>query len=296
LEVEVDCSHIDVKEYRELISELQDLLNIIDEKHSVRGIRTRYKRVNIEERKKRIRFSPFPSKFGTLLKNTRKYVYELMAENCLDIESAGKRKVYLLPKRLAPMFVEAVDRVNEEIMEPLKMQVENFRKSEDYLKIEQCLSNHKVDTTVLKTSTFPVGNLTIDILPVDFSYNLNADEAYAEMSKTTRGIEILKREIEKKQREYASTALSNVASRILELAEALTEPRRKVRNAEEKVEKLMEICESLGLRKVKEEVLNPLKKVCMARPYQRPKLAEELFQTKNLKEGVEKKLKLFSKS
>jgi hypothetical protein len=47
---------------------------------------------------------------------------------------------------------------------------------------------------------------------------------------------------------------------------------------------------------VKEEILNPLKKVCMARHYQRPKLAEELFQTKNLKEGVEKKLKLFSKS
>jgi hypothetical protein len=111
------------------------------------------------------------------------------------------------------------------------------------------------------------------------------------MSKTTKGIEILKREIEKKQREYASSALSDVARRIVELAEALTEPRRKVRNAEEKVEKLMEICESLGLGKVKEEVLNPLKKVCRARPYQRSKLAEELFGEKSLKDGVDKKLK-----
>jgi hypothetical protein len=293
LEVEVDCSRIDVNEYKELIMELEDLLNTIDEKHSVRGIRARYRRVNAEERKRLLRFSPFPSKFGTILKNTRIYIYELMAENCLVLESAGKRKVYLLPKQLAPIFVEAVDRVNEEIMKPLKMQVEDFRQSDDYLRIQQCLYNHKIDPTVLKTSTFPLGNFTIDILPVDFGYSLDADEVYAKMSqeKTTKGLEILKREIEKKQREYALSAVSDVARRILDLSEALTEPRRKVRSATEKVDKLMEICESLGLRKVNEEVLRPLKKVCRARHHQRPKLAEELFGEKSLREGVDKELK-----
>lgn len=45
------------------------------------------------------------------------------------------------------------------------------------------------------------------------------------------------------------------------------------------------------LGKVKEEVLKPLKKVCRARPYQRSKLAEELFGEKSLKDGVDKKLK-----
>jgi hypothetical protein len=293
LEVEVDCSHIDLNEYKELVGELEDLLNTIDEKHSVRGIRVRYRRVSTEERKRRLRFSPFPSKFGTLLKNTRTHIYELMAENCLVLESAGKRKIYLLPKQLAPLFVEAVDRVNMEVIEPLKGEIEDFRQSDDYLKVQQCLYDHKVDSTVLKTSVFPIGNFIIDILPVDFSYSLNADEVYAKMGhvKTTRGLEILKREIEKKQREYALSAVSDLVRRISDMAEALTEPRKKVRSATEKVDKLMVICESLGLNKVNEKVLSPLKKVCRARHYQRPKLAEELFGEKSLKEGVDKELK-----
>jgi hypothetical protein len=282
-----------LNEYKELVRELEDLLNTIDEKHSVRGIRARYRRVTAEERKRRLRFSPFPSKLGTLLKNTRTHIYELMAENCLILESAGKRKIYLLPKQLAPLFVEAVDRVNMEVIEPLKREIEDFRQSEDYLKVQQCLYNHKVDPTILKTSVFPIGNFIIDILPVDFDYSIDADVVYTKMSqeKTTKGLEILKREIEKKQREYALSAVSDVARRILDLAETLTEPRRKVRNATEKVDKLMEICESLGLRKVNEEVLRPLKKVCRARHHQRPKLAEELFGEKSLKDGVDKKLK-----
>jgi hypothetical protein len=294
LEVEMDCSHIDMNEYKELIRELEDLLNTIDEKHSVRrGSTAHYRRVSAEERKRHLRFSPFPSKFGNLLKNTRTYIYELMAENCLVIESAGKRKIYLLPKQLAPFFVEAVDRVNMEVIEPLKRDVEDFRQSDDYLKIQQCLYDHKVDPTVLKTSMFPIGNFIIDVLPVDFGYSLNADKVYAKMGreKTTRGIEILKREIEKKQREYALSAVSDLVKRILDMAEALTEPRRKVRSATEKVDKLMEICESLGLKKVNEEVLRPLKKVCRARHHQRPKLAEELFGEKSLKEGVDKELR-----
>jgi hypothetical protein len=294
LEVEMDCSHIDMNEYKELIRELEGLLNTIDEKHSVRrGITAHYRRVSAEERKRHLRFSPFPSKFGNLLKNTRTYIYELMAENCLVIESAGKRKIYLLPKQLAPLFVEAVDRVNMEVIEPLKRDVEDFRQSDDYLKIQQCLYDHKVNPTILKTSMFPIGNFIIDVLPVDFSYSLNADEIYAKMGgeKATKGLEILKREIEERQREYVLSAVSDLVRRILDLAEALTEPRKRVRSATEKVDKLMTVCESLGLNKVNEKVLSPLKKVCRARHYQRPKLAEELFGEKSLKEGVNKELK-----
>jgi ribosomal protein L30/L7E len=188
--------------------------------------------------------------------------------------------------------VEAIDRVNVEVIEPLKREVEDFRQSDDYLKIQQCLYNHKVDPTVLKTSTFPVGNFTVDVLPVDFSYSPSSDEVYAKMgSEASRGLEILKREIEKKQREYALSAVSDLVKRILDLAEALTEPRKRVRSATEKVDKLMEICESLGLNKVNEKVLRPLKKVCRVRHYQRPKLAEELFGEKSLREGVDKELK-----
>jgi len=179
-----------------------------------------------------------------------------------------------------------------EVIEPLRKEIEDFRQTDDYLKVQQCLYDHNVDPTILKTSVFQIGSFIIDILPVDFSYSIDSDDVYAKMGgKATSGLEILKREIEKKQREYALSAVSDMVKRILNLAETLAEPRKKVRSATEKVDKLMEICESLGLNKVNEKVLKPLKKVCRARHYQRSKLAEELFGEKSLRDGVDKELK-----
>lgn len=302
LELEFDCSHIDWDEYRELILELEDLLSSIDEDHSVRswlvkgrGLRARYRRVSAEDRRRRLHFSPFPSRFVNVLKNTRTYVYNLVAENCLVLESVGRRKVYLLPKHLAPFFVEAIERINEEVIKPLRKEIEDFRQSDDYLKIQQCLYSHKVDPTILKTAVFPIGNFVVDVLPMDFGYSVDLDEAYAKMRRTraTKGLEILKRQIERRQREYALSAVSDVVNRILEMAEGLGGKGRKVRHAVKKVDELMEICDSLGLREMNERVLKPLKKVCEAKYYQRPQLAEELFGEKNLKEGVDKELKRF---
>jgi len=300
LELEVDCSHIDWNEYKELILELEDLLSAIDEEHSVkswlvkgRGLRARYRRVSAEDRRRRLHFSPFPSRFVNVLRNTRAYVYNLVAESCLVLESVGRRKVYLLPKHLAPFFVEAIERINEEVIEPLRKEIEDFRQGDDYLKIQQCLYRHKVDPTILKTAVFPIGNFVTDVLPVDFGYSVDVDEAYAKMRRTraAKGLEILKRQIERRRREYALSAVSDVVNRILEMAEGLGGKRRKVRDAVKKTDGLMEICNSLGLRDVNERVLKPLKQICEARYYQRAKLAEELFGEKNLKEGVDKELK-----
>jgi len=299
LEVEVDCSHIDWEEYKAFVEELEDLLGVIDEEHSVkswlvkgRSLRARYRRVSAEDRRRRLRFSPFPSKFSNLLKNTRAYVYGLVAENCLVLEQVGRRKVYLLPKHLAPFFVEAVDRINSEVIKPLREEVEEFRRSDEYLKIEQCLYSHKVNPAVLKTAVFQIGEYVVDVLPVDFGYSVDADEVYAKMkrAKAVKGLEILKRQIEKRLREYAFGAVSDLIKRVVEMAEGL-ERGAKIRNAAEKVEKLIEISDSLDLKEISEGVLKPLKRICEARSRKRKRLSEKLFGKPSLSEGVKEVLK-----
>jgi hypothetical protein len=204
------------------------------------------------------------------------------------LEKVGLRKVYLLPKDLAPFFVEAIERINEEVIKPLRKDVEDFRQSDDYLKIKQTLFTHKVDPSILDRAVFPIGNFIVDVLPVDFGYSVDVDEAYAKMNRTEaiRGLEILRRQIDRRRREYVLSVVQDVVQRIVELAEGLEAKGRKVQYPSKKVEKLMEICHSLGLKDVNEKVLGPLKRVCEAKGYKRKKLSEELFGSKSLREGV----------
>jgi len=300
LEVELDASNITWDEYRQMIAELEDCLSDIDEKYSVkswlvkgRALRARYRRITAEDRKRKITFSPFPSRFQNLLKNTRAYVYSLIAENCLVLEKVGTRRLYLLPKHLAPFFVEAIERINEEVIEPLRRDVEEFRRSNDYLRIKQTLSAHKLDPGVLDRAVFTIGRYRIDILPVDFGYSVDADRVYEKMrrAEAVKGLELLKRELERKQRQYLSYVVSDVVTRILEICEGFDERGRKVRNPVGKVDKLMDICDDLGLEELKVRVLEPLRLICLARHRQRRRLAEKLFGKPSLREGVKEALR-----
>jgi hypothetical protein len=300
LVVEVDASKISWNEYRALISDLQDILTGIDEEYSAkswlmkgRSLKASYRRVNAKDRERRLRFMPFPSRFATTLKNLRAYVYELVADYCLVLECVGNRNVYLLPKHLAPFFVEAVEKINREVIEPLRQDVEKFRQSNEYLSIQQCLYQHGVNPSALKAATFHLRNYVVDVLPIDFGYSIGADEVYAKMERAEaiKGLEILRNQIERKYRQYALNAVSNVAARIMAILEGLEAKGKRVRNAKEKVEKLISICESLGLREISEKTLKPLKQICMAKPYQRPKLAEELFGKESLMAGIGEELK-----
>jgi hypothetical protein len=300
LVVEVDASKISWTEYKDLISELQDILADIDAEHSVRSQLTRgrslkasYRRVNAKDRQRHLRFMPFPSRFATVLKNLRAYIYELVGNYCLILESVGNRNVYLLPKQLAPFFVESVEKINKEVIEPLRQDIEKFRQSPEYLAIQQCLYRHGVDPSILKVTTFHLRNYIVDVLPVDFGYSINADSVYAKMERTeaVKGLEILRNQIERKYREYALNAVSDITARIMTIVEGLETKGKRVRNAQQKVGKLIDICEAIGLTEVSEKVLKPLKQICAARTYQRTKLTESLFGEKNLRLGVSNELK-----
>jgi len=299
LEVEIDCSHISWDEYKQLIIDLEDLLSEIDQKHSARSwlvkgrsLRGRYRRITAEDRRRRLRFSPFPSCFQNILKNTRAFIYNLVAENCLVLETIGKRKMYFLPKSVAPAFLEAVEKINDEVIEPLKKNIEKFRNGNDYFRIKQTLWSYKINPSVLDTAPFAIGRYHVEVVPVDFSYSIDADEVYRKMEKTAavKGLEILRKEIEREQKEYYKSIISTVIQRITKLAE-VAESKRTGKVAA-RINRLIEICNSLGLYSVKEKVLEPLKTVIETKDSrQKAKLIKELFGKESLKEGITEILK-----
>jgi len=247
--------------------------------------------VTAEERRRRLIFSPFPSKYRNLLRHTRDYVYGLVARYCLVLETIGNRKVYFLPKHLAPFFVEAVEEVNQRVLEPLRKDVEKFRGSNEYLRIKQILFKRGVDPRVLDEAPFHIGNYAIDVLPVDFSYSIEGDAVFTRMKATEalRGVDALRAQIERKRREYATKAVSEAVSRIVELAGRLRGVGRG-KWLPKKVDELAGMCEDLGMGDVVEKVLKPLREICSAKPHQRKKLSEKYFGTEDVKEGVSKAL------
>jgi hypothetical protein len=299
LELEVDASSIPWEEYRKLVDELGDVLSEVDERWSARSrlvrgrsVRGRFRRVTAEDRRRILRFSPLPSSYSNILKNTRTYMYGLVADNCLVLEQVGTRKVYLLPRPMAPLLVEGVDKINREVIEPLRKNITEFKDGEDYLKIEQLLFRHGIDPTVLRTAPFNVGDFIVDVLPVDFGYSVNGDDVYDKIRReeTRRGLDLLKAQLSRKHREYALNAVSDITKRIVDLASGI-ELRRRTHDLEGKLDALKEICDSLGLSDISEKVIAPLRQIVQVRAGERADLTEKLFGTRNLKEAVEDTLK-----
>ena len=219
LEVEIDCSSIGWDQYRDLLLQLGDILTTIDEAHSVkswsvrgRSVRSRYKRVTQEDRRRRIRFSPFPSSFSNTLTNTRAHVYELVHQHCLVLEHVGARKCYLLPKLVAPDFVAGIESLNEDVVDKLNKSIMEFTGTTDYLSVEQSLHNHGVDPSVLRTSSFTIGQFRADVIPVNMGYSVNSDEYYDQMGrdKASKGFDLLKEQVDRKYKEYSMGAMKDL--------------------------------------------------------------------------------------
>ena len=298
LEVELDCSSLSWQEYSSLIHELEDLLSNIDERYSARswltrgrGLKARYKRVTAEDRRRKLRFSPFPSRFQNTLKNLRAYVYELVAMNCIVIEKVGRRKTYFLPKPLAPSLIYSIERINEVNIEKLRREVEEFRKSDDYLAIKNILYKHGLDPEILDKAYFHIGKFTVDIIPVDFNYNIDVDEVYRKMKKAEalKGLESLKKHIERKYREYALNVAKDIISRITVFAEEYDRTGGVIK-LKNRIKQLIELADAVGLTMIVEEVFKPILEICNAPKRKRKEMIRKKFGTESLKEAVEKAL------
>lgn len=298
LEVQVDTSSIPWPEYQNLITELQDLLSDIDKKHSVkskfvheRQLKAKYQRIAVDTRKKKLSFTPFPSKFVNLLKNTRAYIYYLIISNCIILEKIAARKVYLLPKELAPKMMDLIEETNKETIDKLNEDIKNFTLSDEYFTIKTCLGKYGISPNVLDQQSFIIGNFSIDVLPIDFGYRVDEDEFYKNMAQdeAKKGLQTLSKQIERKSKQYAFTATKETIRRLLEFAETADTGKR-MYSIIEKLENLHGICKSLELKEIDEKIVQPLIEVFSKKASLRQETAEKLFGTWKLKQAVQQRI------
>jgi len=296
LEVEVDTSALKWDEYQKLVEVLEDHLYDIDRDYSVksklvrgRTLKARYKRISLDDRRRRLRFSPLPSKYSNLLKNLRKYIYEgLIPSTCFCLEKVSTRKLYFLPKGMAPYLLEVIDKMNTETLSDANKEIEQFRQGNEYFSLIQLLNRHGLDTKVLSKARFIIGNFSVDILPVDFGYSIDVDDFYAQQAriKHKKGLEALRRQIEQKHQEYVAEVIQDLMRKLTPIITA----KRRVR-VKKKLDRLIDICEGSGLNAISEEVIKPLLEICTARADKREELTEKHFGVKSLYKGVEKAMR-----
>ncbi|MCD6241962.1 hypothetical protein J7K27_10735 [Candidatus Bathyarchaeota archaeon] len=298
LDVEIDASDISWKEYRSLIEELQDILSDIDDKYSInswllkgRSLKARYRRISSEDRKRKIRFSPLPSRFRNTLIIARNHLYSMINEYCVLLEKAGSRKLWILPKLLAPKFVEVVEELNKEVIDKLNKDIDEFMDSQDYLKIKQCLHKHGIDPKVIDLKYFSIPYFTLHLVPIDFGYSVDTDEVFRKIKEKEAldRLEKLKKYIEERHREYAATMVSEIVSKIVNLvSNSKMKKKKKLIN---KIDEMMDLCSSLNLEPVNEKILKPLKEIFSDYAYKRSQLSKKFFGTDDLKLGVENAFK-----
>lgn len=302
LKVSIDCSNIDWQEYSKLVNELEDILYNIDEKHSARpdlyrgrSLGARYKRITHEERHRRILFSPLPSKYSNLLVNLRNYIYKLINEYCIVLEKVGNNKLYFMPKHNAPFLTETIYKINKNIVSKLNEEIKKFIESEDYLNILMCLYNHKINVNSLKNTSFIINDFRIDIIPVNLGYSIDEDKVYESIRKdeSIKGLEVLKNEIERKQKEYERNIVLDVISKIAKLSHYADLKGYGSKRLIKKIDNLISICRELELNDIVDTVLVKLRKIVEEKPINRRELAKEMFGTETVSEGIQNILHTF---
>ena len=298
LEVEVDTSRLKWDEYQKLVEVLEDRLHEIDLDYSVRSkmvrgrtLRAQYKRVAVEDRRRKLRFSPLPSTYSNQIRNLRTYIYtSLIPSTCFCLEKVAARKLYFLPKGVAPHLLEVLDKINTETIAKTNKEIQKFTQGNEYFGIIQLLHKHELDTTALSQANFTIRDFAMDILPIDFGYSIDVDDFYAQKTRIEhkKGLEALRRQIEDKHKQYVAEMMQDVLKRLTPIIVAKSYRGLKVK---QKLSGLIDICEGAGLVAISEEVLQPLMEICAARTYAREELVEKYFGTRNLLEGVEKAMR-----
>jgi hypothetical protein len=292
LEVEVDISRLKEKEYQKFVEKLQDLLSSIDRTYAIRRVRGG-KRIQESykwrPRLRVLRFSPFPSRYTTIMKQLRAEVYsKLLPSTCFIVEQMGNRNVFFLPKGRAPYLFEEVEKINKEKLARVSEDIREFTTGEWFLKIKELLKSYGIDPSVLDARDFSPGKLSLSVVPIDFSYSVDSDSFFTGdiREKHKRGLEALRIHIEEKHREYLDAILKEIESRVKEIISA-----RRFRGGKKKLSDLIDICEGAGLGRVNEALLKPLMEICTAMKANREGLSERYFGTRNLSEGVEKTIR-----
>jgi len=180
LHISVDASSLSPQRFMQLIFELQDALTVIDlsyaESDMLRGrsVKARHRRmIYSDERRRVLRFSPFPSRFINAIKGIRRDLYNYAHRYCIVIQTmpairgAGKRNVYLLPEEEAEKFLTRVNRLNI-ALDRIEDDVNTFKDSKEFHDIMDILARYDLAVEY----KFHVSRVDALLLPVRIDHKV----------------------------------------------------------------------------------------------------------------------------
>ncbi|MEM2905042.1 MAG: hypothetical protein QW587_04805 [Candidatus Bathyarchaeia archaeon] len=161
LQVQYDATGLAWGQYRRLVEGLQDLLREVDESYKEglrlrgRGLKARYKRGRsipmpeggkpIVERRRLLKFSPYPSRFTNILSNLRAELYAEINASCIVLQRfvSGyyRESIYLAPESELPRLIELKDSLNKRIAE-LRRSCEEFKASDEAKQVRRLLEQY----------------------------------------------------------------------------------------------------------------------------------------------------------
>ncbi|MGC9069608.1 MAG: hypothetical protein ACP5IZ_11660 [Thermoprotei archaeon] len=253
LNVTIDATSLNPSEFFALIQELQELLRNIDEFYAVnrellrgRSVHAKHWRAfHYDERRRIIRFAPFPSAYINKLKTIRRELYDIINENAILIYSDGLRNTYLLPYETSESFTNKIEKLNTKIND-LRSKVEAFINSNDFFNISYIFEKRLL--APLKPNP-NIPNITIRLIPVNLE---NIDiEKWAEFSPSVA--EILRQTKE----DYIKRVLLSLQEKLLPIITEL-EKQRNLENIKAQLEKIKRIVESVGMNAIAESIIIPL--------------------------------------
>ena len=262
----VDATRLLSEEYMNFIRELQDVLHRIDIRYrgkplsGLRGIKARYVRVSANERRRRVKFSPYPNRWLNELKHIRQKAYNLLNSYAIGIETLTqgyyKDKIYLLARGRTREFLSAVEQLDRELDE-IRKQVREY----DYSNIKTLLHKYRLDWEIEPARD--VGHIRADLLPVSFSTAIQ--------EWVTKDPKVAK-QLEQQERELIEQLLVGIRGRVLDIVKSIGKV--KTERLLDRLKRLRETAEDLGLKALSETILVPLEEVV-----KKPETAPQVFGT-----------------
>jgi len=102
-----------------------------------------------------------------------------------------------------------------------------------------------------------------------------------------KGVERVKKQVEERRRELVIAAIDTIKERLDPIVKALL-TQRSLEESQQRLYELRNLCIDVGLRAMAESVIKPLEKIATAISFEdAERLSQEIFNTKNVVEGVD---------
>jgi len=199
-----------------------------------------------------LEFYPIPNRFLNILAYIRRRAYKYLNEYGVTIqeirEGMSIQKLYLLPENLASEFIKKIRELNAEIQE-LNEKIKDYMKSEDMRNIRRLLKEYNV---VLPDKSYGSQEIKVNLLYIQLTTE--------SISELARKMPEIRDELEREKNELVKQAIEDMRVKIMPIVESIQKIRtlKSLEKAKEKLMKIRETCESLGLHALSSSVVTPV--------------------------------------